>query len=157
MLKFFALMMLSALALSAATTAQAQRAGRGVTQAFAVVQAPEAAVETCHAATARAAQDCALAKCQKKAGRGACFAITACAPSGWAGVMGIKLKEVHFSESVCGAPTKEAVLAALKAFCRGHMPNIEQCFVAELWAPNGKSDRVDLTWGPTDLRTMATP
>ena len=147
-----------ALTLVATETTNAQRAtGKGVAQAVAVVQAPEAAVEICHASTARAAQDCALAKCQKKAGRGACFAVTACAPSGWAGVMGVKIKEVHFSESVCGAPTREAALAALKAFCRGHLPNLEQCHVAEVWTPNGRPEKVDLTWGPSDLRSAATP
>ena len=146
------------LTMLAAGTANAQRGqGRGVAQVVAVVQAPESAVEICHGPTARAAQDCALAKCQKKAGRGACYAVTVCAPSGWTGIMGVKLKQVHFSETVCGAPTREAALTALKAFCQGHMPGLEQCVVAELWAPNGKPEKVDQSWGPADLRTLAIP
>ena len=149
-----ALPLLVALTLSLAATgpAHAQRGGAKVAQAVAVVQAPESAVEICHGPTVRAAQDCALARCQKKAGRGACYSVTACAPSGWTGVMGVKLKEVHFSESVCGAPSREAVLEALKAFCRGHMPNLEQCSVAQVWAPNGVAQTVDFSWSPTDLR-----
>lgn len=146
-----------AFALAVAGPAHAQRS-KGVAQAVAVVQAPEAAVEICHASTARGAEDCALGRCQKKAGRGACYSVTVCAPSGWTGIMGVQLKEVHFSESVCGAPSKEAVLTALNAFCRGHMPNLLQCTVAQVWAPNGKPEKVDVTWTPTDLRnSQATP
>ena len=125
-------------------------------QAFAVVQAPEAAVETCHATTPRAAQECALAKCQKKAGRGACFSVTVCAPSGWAGIMGVRVKEVHFTDSVCGAPTREAAIAALRAFCIGHMPQAEQCFVSQLWGPDGKPHALELSWAPTDLKEFGT-
>lgn len=133
-------------------SAYAQRGGaRGVPQAFAVVQAPEGAVEFCHASTARAAQECALVKCQKKAGRGACFSVTACAPSGWAGIMGVKLKQVHYSESVCGAPTRNALIEALKAFCRGHLPQVEQCSLPLVWGPDGKAQTVDLNWTAQDL------
>ena len=129
----------------------AQRGARGVPQAFAVVQAPEGAVEACHASTARGATDCALAKCQKKAGRGACFSVTTCAPAGWAGVMGVKLKEVHFSETVCGAPTREAAIGALRAFCQGHRPGVEQCSLALLWGPDGKPQPIDVNWSAQDL------
>ena len=147
---------LLALVLATDTAGAQRQRGRGVAQAVAVVQAPEAAVEICHGPTAHAAQDCALARCQKKAGRGACYAVTVCAPSGWTGIMGVKLKEVHFSETVCGAPTREAALAALKAFCQGHLPGLEQCVVAELWAPNGRPEKVDRSWVPADLRGPAT-
>lgn len=131
---------------------QAQRGGeKGVPQAFAVVQAPEGAVEACHATTVRAAQDCALTKCQKKAGRGACFAVTACAPSGWAGIMGVKLRQVHFSESICGGPSREALIEALKAFCRGHLPQLEHCALELVWGPDGKAQAVNLTWTAQEL------
>ena len=133
--------------------ASAQRASvKGVPQAFAAVQAPESAVETCMASSARAAQDCALAKCQRKASRGACFAVTSCAPSGWSGVMGVKLKEVHFSQVVCGAPTREAAVAALKAFCQGHLPGLEQCHLPQVLAPDGTAHGVNLTWTAAELK-----
>lgn len=136
----------------AASPALAQRGGtRGVPQAFAVVQAPEGAVEWCHASTARGAYDCALAKCQKKAGRGACFAVTSCAPSGWAGIMGVKLRQVHFSESICGGPSREALVDALKAFCRGHLAQLEQCSLELVWGPDGKAQSVNLNWTAKDL------
>ncbi len=149
------LSILSAMLLSsavAAVPAQAQRGGiKGVPQAFAVVQAPEGAVEWCHATTARAAYDCALAKCQRKVGRGACFAVTACAPSGWAGIMGVKLRQAHFSESICGGPSRAALIEALKAFCRGHAPQLEQCSLELVWGPDGKSQAVNLNWTAKDL------
>lgn len=136
----------------AAPLAIAQRGGtRGVPQAFSVVQAPEGAVEWCHASSARTAYECALAKCQKKAGRGACFAVTTCAPSGWAGIMGVKLRQVHFSESICGGPSREALIDALKAFCRGHLAQLEQCSLELVWGPDGKAQTVNLSWTAKDL------
>ena len=130
--------------------ALAQKA-RTVPQAFAVVQAPEAAVEVCHGTSVQAALDCARKRCQKRAGRGACFAVTACEPAGWAGVMGVRMSEVHFSNAVCGAPSREAVVAALKAFCEGHAGG-KECAVSQLWSPDGKLHQVDLTWTPADTR-----
>lgn len=141
-----------ALTMAAAQAQTPRPAIKGVPQAFAAVQAPESAVETCYSSSAKAAYDCALAKCQRKASRGACFAVTSCAPSGWAGVMGVKLKEVHFSQVLCGAPTREAAIAALKAYCRGHMPGLEQCHLASVWAPDGSEHALSATWTPADLR-----
>jgi hypothetical protein len=128
------------------SAAQAQRA-RAVPQAFAVVQAPESAVEACHATSAQAALDCAKRRCERKSRRGACFAVTACQPAGWAGVMGVQLSEVHFSTAVCGAPSREAALASLKAFCDGHAGG-KSCVVSLLWSPDGKQHNVDARWTP---------
>lgn len=126
--------------------AAAQRAS-SLPQAFAVVQAPEAAVETCHGTSVQAALDCARRRCQRKAGRGACFAVTACEPAGWAGVMGVQMSEVHFSSAVCGAPSREAALAALRAFCNGHA-GAKACVVSRLWSPDGKQHNIELSWTP---------
>lgn len=138
-----------AAAIAGATTAAAQRA-RQVPQAFAVVQAPEASVETCHGTSAGQAIECARARCQRKAGRGACFAVTACEPAGWAGLMGVQLAEVHFTNAVCGAPTQQAAVAALRAFCQGYA-GMKQCAVKRLWSPDGKSVAADLNWSPADF------
>lgn len=128
--------------------ASAQKS-KAVPQAFALVQAPEAAVEVCHGTSAKAATECAHAKCQRKAGRGACYAVTACEPAGWAGLMGVRLAEVHFSNAVCGAPTQEAAIAALRAFCFGHA-GVKECAVTRLWSPDGKQRFVELNWTPAD-------
>jgi hypothetical protein len=133
---------LAILALFSSAPAVAQSGPR----AFAAAQAPEAAVETCRASTAGKAIDCAMAKCQKKAGRGACISLTACSPSGWSGAMGVRLEELHFSDIVCGAPTKEALIAALKAYCQGHLPQMQECFVDEVTSPEGKSEKVEQGW-----------
>lgn len=136
-----------ALGIAAVTTqARAQRA-RAVPQAIAVVQAPESAVEVCHGSSAQAALECARKRCERKAGRGACFAVTACEPAGWAGVMGVKMSEVHFSNTVCGAPTREAAITALRAFCEGHAGS-KQCAVTQLWSPDGKQHAVNFEWTP---------
>jgi len=139
-----------AVSIAAPGTVQAQRV-KPVPQAFAAVQAPESAVEVCHSTSARAALDCASSKCQRKAGSGACFAVTACAPNGWAGVMGVQLSEVHFSTVVCGAPTREALMTALRAFCEGHA-GLKQCHVGQTWAPDGGLLVVDVTWTTADFR-----
>ena len=140
-----------ALAFTASISSASAQKAKSVPQAFAAVQAPEAAVEVCHGTSARAAMDCAQAKCQRKAGRGACFSVTACQPAGWAGVMGVQLAEVHFSNAVCGAPTREAAVASLRAFCQGYT-GMKQCAVAQIWSPDGKLVVVDLNWTPADFR-----
>ncbi len=144
---------LALLAIGLAGNAEAQRA-RTVPQAFAAVQAPEAAVEVCHEASVQSALDCARKRCQRKAGRGACFAVTACEPSGWAGLMGVQMSEVHFSQAICGAPTREAVIAALKAFCEGQT-GARQCVVTHTWSPDGKLQQSSLTWTPADFKKPA--
>jgi hypothetical protein len=133
--------------LVAAGSADAQRA-KSVRQAFAAVQAPESAVEVCLSASVQAALDCARKRCERKAGRGACFAVTACEPGGWAGIMGVQMSEVHFSNAVCGAPTREAAIAALKAFCEGHV-GAKQCGIPNLWSPDGKQHDIQLSWAPS--------
>lgn len=138
------------LALFLPQPAGAQKA-RAVPQAFAAVQAPEAAVEICHSTSAQAALDCARKRCQRKAARGACFAVTVCEPAGWAGTMGVQMSEVHFSNAVCGAPTREAAIAALKVFCEGHT-GAKQCVVTQVWSPDGKLHNTDATWTQGDFK-----
>ncbi len=133
-----------------ATPATAQRV-RDVPQAFALAQAPEAIVEVCLAASVQAALDCARKRCQNKAGKGACFAVTACEPVGWAGLMGVQLSEVHFASAVCGAPSREALFAALKAFCDGQA-GAKQCNVTHLWSPDGKQHVGGTSWTPGEVK-----
>lgn len=133
-----------------AEKAMAQRTNL-VPQAFAAVQAPESATEVCHATSVQAALDCAKRRCQKAAGRGACFAVTACEPSGWAGLMGVMLSEIHFSKAICGAPSQEALMTSLKAFCSGHQ-GVKECNVSHVWGPDGKLHKVTANWSGADLK-----
>ncbi len=120
-------------------------------QAFAAVQAPEAAAEVCHSKSARSALDCARKMCERKSARGACFAVTVCEPMGWSALMGVQVSEVHFSKALCGAPSQEALVTALKAYCRGHA-GLRQCFVSQIWSPDGKQQKFEATWTPADLK-----
>lgn len=133
-----------------ASPLSAQRA-KNPPQAFALVQAPEAVVEVCLAASVQAAIECARKRCHRKAGQGACFAVTACEPMGWAGLMGVQLTELHFSSGICGAPSREALMVSLKAFCDGQV-GAKQCNVTNLWSPDGKQHPVGASWTPADAK-----
>lgn len=134
--------------------ATAQRI-KNVPQAFALVQAPEAAVEVCLSVSVQTAIDCARKRCSRKAGQGACFAVTACEPVGWAGMMGVQLSEVHFTSAVCGAPSREALFASLKAFCDGQA-GVKRCVVSHLWSPDGKQHADETSWTPSEPKAGAT-
>ncbi|MFO1171485.1 MAG: hypothetical protein U1E49_11000 [Hyphomicrobiaceae bacterium] len=111
--------------------------------AFAAVQAPEQGYYTCHAANIDEAMRCATKKCTEDKSTD-CAVMAACA-SGWSGSMGVMLEEVHFTDTVCGAPSKPAVIQALTAFCRGRLPHVKECFISEVWTPQGKSEKVEKT------------
>ena len=132
-----------------AMPASAQRA-RNLPQAFALVQAPEAMVEVCLSASVQAALDCARKRCQRKAGQGSCFAVTTCEPVGWAGLMVVQIREVNLTSAICGAPSREALNAALKAFCDGQA-GAKQCDVTHLWSPDGKQYAGDTKWTPGEI------
>jgi hypothetical protein len=121
-------------------------------KSFAAVQAPEAATEACYGATPKAAQDCAMARCQKKAGKGSCFALTVCAPGGWAGIMGVRVTEVSFADVMCGAPSKEALLAGFEAYCKGHLPQMQECSIGQIWSPDGKMTTIEKSWKASDFK-----
>jgi hypothetical protein len=119
-------------------------------KSFAAAQAPEQAFEICFAGTAEAAAACAMKKCKAK-GATECAVMAACAP-GWAGNMGVQLEEVHFTDTICGAPSKQAALDSLRAFCKGHKPFVKQCFLASVWSPEGKETKIEKTIDPTKLK-----
>lgn len=131
------LAMAAGLMLALLTTAAAEP------MSFAAVQAPEQGYYTCHAATAEAAATCAMKQCTD-AKSAECAVMAACA-SGWAGAMGVMLEEVHFTETICGAPSKQAAIQALTAFCRGRLPDVRECFISEVWSPEGKAEKVEKT------------
>jgi hypothetical protein len=118
---------------------------------FAAVQAPEQGYYTCHAATAEAAAACAMKECTD-AKSADCAVMAACA-SGWAGAMGVMLEEVHFTDTLCGAPSKNAAIQALTAFCRGRLPHVKECFISEVWSPEGKAEKVERTITKEQLTT----
>lgn len=126
-----------------------------VRPAFAAAQAPEQAYATCRGATAEKAGACALNKC-RESGAEDCTLMAACA-SGWAGSVGIRLEEIHFTDTVCGAPSKQAVIDALVAFCRGHLPQVQECFIAEVWSPDGTSMNIERTLTRKQIKSKTLP
>jgi hypothetical protein len=147
----FALMAVAALTMPA--TAQSKKSAGAVgLNSFAAVQAPEAATEACYAATPARAEACAMRKCRAKAGKGACFAVTLCAPGRWAGIMGVSVGEISFADVLCGAPTEAALIAGLKSYCEGHLPQMKQCGIAEIWGPDGTKKTVSVSWSPADFK-----
>lgn len=119
-------------------------------QSFAAAQAPEQAFEICFDETAEKAAACAMRKC-KAGGATECVVVSACS-EGWARTLGVQLDEVHFTDVLCGAPSKQAVLDSLRAFCKGHKPHVRQCFLGSVWSPEGKETKIEKTIDPAKLK-----
>lgn len=120
-----------------------------IADSFAFVVAPEQSNHECTAASAEKAISCAMKKCKKA--RGADCTVVAACHGGWAGIMGVMLEEMHFSDAICGAPSREAAIAALEAYCKGHLPNVRECFISELISPDGKSEQLEQSLDPKTI------
>ncbi len=118
--------------------------------AFAAAISPEQAYEVCHLATAEKAAACAMKKCAKSGGSD-CMVQSACS-SGWSGTMGVRLEEIHFTDSVCGAPSKNAVVESLTAFCKGHLPYVKECYLASAYSPMGVEEKLEISIDPVTLK-----
>lgn len=130
----------------------APAAAEGETLAFAAAIAPEQAFEICFKADAVSAAQCAIDKCKKASGGSGDCVITSACSNGWAGSMGVTTSEVHWSETVCGAPNEAAVIAALTAFCKGQAKYATECFLASVWDNHGKEKTIGKTLYPKKLK-----
>lgn len=120
--------------------------------AFAAAIAPEQAFEVCFKPDAIAAANCAMEKCKKATGGSdECIITSACGP-GWAGAMGVTTSEIHWSETVCGAPDKAAVITALKAFCKGQSRYATACYIGSVWDEHGKETTLEMTLDPKKIK-----
>jgi hypothetical protein len=120
--------------------------------AFAAAIAPEQAFEVCFMGDAVSAAGCALDKCKKATGGSEDCVITSACGRGWSGAMGVTTGEVHWTETVCGAPNEAAVIAALQAFCKGQAKHARQCFLASVWDNRGKEKKIEKTLNPKKLK-----
>lgn len=120
--------------------------------AFAAAIAPEQAFEVCFKPDAIAAARCAMDKCKQSSGGSDECIITSACGRGWAGSMGVTTGEVHWTETVCGAPNEAAVLAALTAFCKGQAKYATECFLASVWDEKGKEKTIEKTLNPKKLK-----
>jgi hypothetical protein len=120
--------------------------------AFAAAISPEVAFEVCHKPDAIAAAQCAMAACVKAAGEGADCYITSACGRGFAGSMGLTTGEIHWTETVCGAPDETAVILALKAFCKAQAKYVQQCFLATIWDDRGNPSIKEEMWEAKTLQ-----
>jgi len=120
--------------------------------AFAAAIAPEQAFEVCFKADAVAAAQCAMDKCRASSGGSDECIITSACGRGWAGSMGVTTGEVHWTETVCGAPNEVAVIAALTAFCKGQAKYATECFLASVWDERGKEKTIEKSLNPKKLK-----
>ncbi len=148
--RLFQLLAFSVILSGGAVSVAAAADDADIKPAYAAAYAPEAAFESCRAATAVKAVDCAVKACGVSSGSvDDCYVLAACEGGGWAGVMGVMVTEVHFTTVTCGSPTREAVLAELKARCAGHLPYMQECWVAELiplHKPETDVESVEISW-----------
>ena len=66
--------------------------------------------------------------------------------------MGVTTGEVHWTETVCGAPNQKAVEEALKAFCKGQAEFAQECYLASVWDEQGKEKTIEKTLDPKTLK-----
>jgi hypothetical protein len=120
--------------------------------AFAAAIAPEQAFEVCFLGDAVSAAECALDKCKKASGGSDECIITSACGSGWSGAMGLTTGEVHWTETVCGAPDEASVIAALKAFCKGQAKYVKQCDLSMVWDEKGREKQLEIAVDPKKIK-----
>ena len=91
---------------------------------------------TCRDADPAAAFECARQACFAGAGGQDCVATAWCFPAFYAGTLTLMLPDFHTTRPLCGAPSLEALIGAMQAFC-DHSPETTACYVGQVWNPDG--------------------
>ncbi len=81
--------------------------------------------------------NCARKKCLADSGGQECYRTQWCFSARWTGLMTVFLPDFHSTEILCGAPSKRALTAGLKAFCADNK-NATDCSVFLIIDPAGK-------------------
>lgn len=118
---------------AAATGAEAQQ-GIGFAQA-------EEGTWHCRAGDPVTALDCARDLCRSEGNGQDCYRTAWCYPAGWSGVVALQLQEFRNNHPVCGAPSREGLLAAMQAYCE-HAPFVVSCDVWLIVDPEGNEMEV---------------
>ncbi len=102
---------------------------------------------------AQLGDECIFVRPQRKSSGGSdeCIITSACG-RGWSGSMGVTTGEVHWTETVCGAPNEAAVVAALTAFCKGQAKYAQECFLASVWDERGNEKKLEKALNPKKLK-----
>ena len=108
---------------------------------IAFVYAAEQGAGVCTGGSPDKAFACAKKKCAESgAAEADCARLAWCFPSGWSAGIGVMHKEgIHWSEFICGWPTKEAAAAAAKLRCASMDKSfINECSAGVFYDPEGK-------------------
>ncbi len=108
---------------------------------IAFVYAAEQGAGVCTGGSPDKAFACAKKKCAESGALEAdCARLAWCFPSGWSAGIGVMHKEgIHWSEFICGWPTKEAAIAAAKLRCASMDKSfITECSAGVFYDPEGK-------------------
>ena len=95
--------------------------------------------------------NCARDKCRREAQGQDCYRTKWCFGNGWSGLMSVFLSDFHTTQILCGAPSKEALFAALKEYCKGN--NLAtSCSIFLTIDPSGREQEVqeDEIEGPAE-------
>ena len=87
------------------------------------------------------ALNCARAKCQKEANGQGCYRTRWCFGHGWSGMMTISLAETHSTEIICGAPSRDALIDAFEAYCKGN-EYARNCSIFLTIDPDGREQEI---------------
>lgn len=91
---------------------------------------------SCRGGDPATAFECARAACFAGAGGQDCVATAWCFPAGYAGTLTLMLPGFHTTRPICGAPSLEALIGAMQAFC-DHSPQTIACYVGQVWDWDG--------------------
>ncbi len=86
--------------------------------------------------------NCAAKKCQAEAGGQDCERAQWCFNAGWSGFMTVFLPDFHTTKIICGAPGRQALRSAFKAFCEGN-PYATSCAISVMIDPAGKEYEIE--------------
>jgi len=84
-----------------------------------------------------AALKCAAKKCEAEAAGQGCVRTKWCFNARWSGFMTVFLPDFHSTEIICGAPDRQALHAAFKAYCAGNKYALN-CSLSIMIDPSGK-------------------
>jgi hypothetical protein len=85
---------------------------------------------------------CAREQCAEQSPGQTCWATAWCFPAGWSGLMKVQLRDFSFTETLCGAPSQEALKQALRALCAGE-EGAAQCELFNVVDPDGNERAVE--------------
>ena len=109
---------------------------------------------SCRAGDPVTALNCARDLCRAQAAD--CFRTAWCFPAGWAGVVTVWNEDYHANRPLCGAPSLEALLTALRAYCND-APFATACDLGLITDPDGVAVDLAERWIPTPAAPVAAP